>query len=58
MAEKKDDADWGRFELRMPPELLETIDAWRRREPDLPNRSEAIRRLVEIGAKVKERPRK
>jgi hypothetical protein len=57
---KKDEADWGRFELRMPPELLEVIDAWRRREPDLPNRSEAIRRLVEIGAGVKaeKRPRK
>jgi hypothetical protein len=29
------------------------IDEWRRRQPDLPSRSEAIRRLVELGLKVK-----
>jgi metal-responsive CopG/Arc/MetJ family transcriptional regulator len=25
------------------------IDEWRRRQPDLPSRSEAIRRLIEAG---------
>jgi hypothetical protein len=29
------------------------IDEWRRKQPDLPSRSEAIRRLVELGLKVK-----
>jgi metal-responsive CopG/Arc/MetJ family transcriptional regulator len=29
------------------------IDAWRRKQPDLPSRSEAIRRLIELGLKAK-----
>jgi hypothetical protein len=32
---------------------LDQIDRWRRGQPDMPGRSEAIRRLVEIGLKVK-----
>ena len=50
--------------LRMPPKLangvrkiamvaplqwIAKIDAWRRHQPDMPNLSEAIRRLVELG---------
>lgn len=50
--------------LRMPPKLADgvkkiamiaplqwiaKIDAWRRHQPDMPNLSEAIRRLVELG---------
>jgi hypothetical protein len=31
---------------RVQPELLEQIDRWRREQPDLPTRPEAIRRLV------------
>jgi hypothetical protein len=31
---------------RVQPELLEQIDKWRREQPDLPTRPEAIRRLV------------
>jgi len=30
---------------------LATIDDWRRQQPDLPSRAEAIRRLVELGLK-------
>jgi hypothetical protein len=29
------------------------IDEWRRKQADLPSRSEAIRRLVELGLKAK-----
>ena len=32
---------------------LEQIDRWRHAQPDKPGRSEAIRRLVEIGLKAK-----
>jgi hypothetical protein len=32
---------------------LEVIDNWRRKQDDLPGRPEAIRRLVELGLKVK-----
>ncbi len=38
-----------RFEMRLPPELAEGIDRWRREQPDLPSRAEAARRLIEIG---------
>jgi len=38
-----------RFELRLPLELGEEIDQWRRGQPDLPPRAEAARRLIEIG---------
>ena len=36
-----------RFEMRATAEFLEAVDEWRRKQPDIPNRSEAIRRLVE-----------
>jgi len=38
-----------RFELRLPPELGDEIDQWRRQQPDLPPRAEAARRLIELG---------
>ena len=36
-----------RFEMRFPPELVEQIDEWRRAQPTIPSRAEAIRRLIE-----------
>ena len=38
-----------RMHMVMPASLTKKIDDWRRREPDMPNVSEAIRRLVEMG---------
>jgi len=38
-----------RFEMRLGPSVLDEVDAWRARQSDLPSRSEAVRRLVEIG---------
>lgn len=35
------------FLLRLSPSLAERIDDWRREQPDIPNRNEAIRRLLE-----------
>jgi metal-responsive CopG/Arc/MetJ family transcriptional regulator len=58
MAEK---SEWEKFEmtqqfnLRIPPEFLKAVDDWRRHQEDLPGRSEAIRRLVELGLKAKSR---
>ncbi len=44
-----------------PLQWLAKIDAWRRHQPDMPNLSEAIRRLVELGleaaAKSKSKPK-
>ena len=36
-----------RIELRASGEFMQAIDEWRRRQPDLPSRSSAIRQLVE-----------
>jgi hypothetical protein len=35
--------------MRWHGPVLAEIDAWRRGQPDLPSRTEAIRRLVELG---------
>ena len=52
MAKEKPKSDWDeakvmRFELRVPASFVKLLDNWRREQDDLPNRSEAIRRLVE-----------
>ena len=39
--------------FRLSDEFIAAIDEWRRKQSDLPTRSEAIRRLVEIGLKAK-----
>jgi hypothetical protein len=39
--------------VRVQPDMAQQIDDWRRKQDDLPGRPEAIRRLVEIGLKVK-----
>jgi uncharacterized protein len=40
-----------RFEMLVDPTFLRRIDDWRRKQPDLPSRAEAIRRLVEQALK-------
>ncbi len=35
--------------VRLQPEPLAAVDAWREDQPDKPTRPEAIRRLVEKG---------
>jgi hypothetical protein len=42
-----------RLLLAVSDEGLEQVDAWRRRQVRIPNQSEAIRRLVEIGLTTK-----
>ena len=39
--------------IRLSKELRETVDKWAAKQDDEPGRSEAIRRLVEIGLKAK-----
>ncbi len=39
--------------IRLSKELRETVDKWADKQDDKPGRSEAIRRLVEIGLKAK-----
>lgn len=38
-----------RFEIRLPPELADKIDNWRKEQERLPNRAEAARKLIEAG---------
>ena len=40
------------FQMRTSEEFLRAVDDWRRQQPDLPSRAEAIRRLVEAGLKA------
>jgi len=47
-----------RFEIRMSGNLLKAIDRWRRRQSDLPSRSEGIRRLVEAGLRARKQVKK
>ena len=42
-----------RLNMRVPPDFYKLVDEWRRQQPDLPNRSEAIRRLVDLGLEAK-----
>jgi hypothetical protein len=39
--------------VRLSPEISAAVDAWAARQNDEPGRSEAIRRLVELGLKAK-----
>jgi hypothetical protein len=39
--------------LRLTDEFLTQVDTWAEKQPDEPGRSEAIRRLVELGLKVR-----
>jgi hypothetical protein len=39
--------------MRVTAEFLETVDKWRKEQPDVLTRSDAIRRLVERGLKYR-----
>jgi len=39
--------------FRLSDEFIARVDAWAADQPDLPVRSEAIRRLVELGLKAR-----
>lgn len=41
-----------RLEMRVRPEWLAKIDEWRRVQPSIPSRSDAVRALVDLGLKV------
>ncbi len=44
-----------RMQLVTTPEFLRLVDEWRRKQPDIPNRSEAIRRMVKLAAEAHEK---
>jgi hypothetical protein len=59
MVQKLDD-EIQRLNMVAPVSWVKKIDDWRRKQPDLPGLSAAIRRLVEIGleAAKSDRPRR
>jgi hypothetical protein len=57
MPNKLDD-EIQRLNMVVPTRWVEKVDNWRRKEPDLPNLSEAIRRLVEMGLEGAKKDRK
>lgn len=48
MAERNDK----QFQMRVSEEFLRRLDDWRRAQPDIPSRAEAIRLLVEHGFRL------
>jgi metal-responsive CopG/Arc/MetJ family transcriptional regulator len=49
---KQADGAPGRVNVLLSGEELRELDEWRRRQPDLPNRSEAVRRMIARVAKA------
>jgi hypothetical protein len=45
-----DELQTERLQLRVSPSFLRMVDDWRRKQPDIPPRAEAIRRMVAIAA--------
>ncbi len=41
------------LQMRVSDDFIEMVEQWANRQPDKPSRSEAIRRLVEIGLKAR-----
>jgi hypothetical protein len=41
--------------LRAPPEFTARVEDWAKTQPDQPSRSEALRRLVEMALKIKDK---
>ncbi len=57
MPPKLDD-DIKRLNIVAPISWVKQIDDWRRRQPELPNFSEALRRLVEIGLEAEKKAKR
>jgi hypothetical protein len=51
-------SQYPQINVRVDGDFLKRVDAWRRDQPDLPNRPEAIRRLVELALAAKTKPRR
>ena len=44
------------FQMRVSEPFLRMVDDWRRNQIDVPSRAEAIRRMVDLAAKMKKKP--
>ena len=41
--------------VRAPKELIARVEVWAQKQPDKPSRSEAVRRLIEMGLNLKDK---
>lgn len=41
--------DITRLETRLPPELAERLEGWRKRQTVIPSRTDAVRHLLDVG---------
>ena len=53
MIRPTDDPKDSTLQMRVSKAFLKSIDEWRRKQPDLPSRAAAIRRLCELALKAK-----
>jgi hypothetical protein len=44
--------------IRLSPALKDKVETWAAKQPDAPSRSEALRRLVEMGLAANGKPRR
>ena len=58
MPPKMDDDDLQHVGLLVPVKLKKKIDDWRRKQPGLPNRSTAIRALIELSLEQQQEKRR
>ena len=58
MVRPTDDPKGTTLQMRVSAAYLKTIDDWRRQQPDLPSRSEAIRRLTAIALLSAKKPKR
>jgi hypothetical protein len=47
-----------RVEIRLGPKQVAAVDEWRRQQPDIPPRAEAIVRLMEMSLEAGAKPSK
>lgn len=47
---EKDREQTERFQMRVSKGFFRTVDDWRRKQPDMPSRAEAIRRMVDLAS--------
>jgi hypothetical protein len=40
------------IQMRVTSEFIQILDDWRREQPDIPNRTETVRRLIAIGLRA------
>ena len=51
--EKVETSETKRINLAISDDLMTQMNDWRRQQPDVPNASETIRRLIELGLRKK-----